>query len=163
MRRIVSITEQIVRDIRAAETSGTTTASHKIPNCLIVEDDLMDAELTSRSLMLMGIDVTVAHSGQEALAFLEESKNPLRPKYDIIFIDLKLHGTMDGIEILKAVKRQFPAIHTVIVSGYLGNDDLQRFLSQGKDKIGYVGMVSKPLERMDVEEIIEKHKLNIKA
>jgi CheY-like chemotaxis protein len=172
MKRIVSITEELVRELREARqeevqsaeyipagTGGGADGCEFVPTCLIVEDDVSDAELSQRALEAMGARVRVAKTGDEALQLLSESKDPTRPDFDIIFLDLNLVGstaTATGYHVLKFVRQQFPRLHVVLVSGYI-DQGILNFLS--RDPGGYIGMIQKPLQKMDVQEIFQKHRL----
>ncbi len=164
MKRIVSITEQLAAEMREERDElnalvpcggDATKCPALAPVCLVVEDDENDAFLTSTALKAMGVEVTMADSGHKAVELLEGTEG----RYDIAFVDLRLHGSMDGVELLRLLKSRFPKIHPVVVSGYMGSPELREFLNQGKDTLGYIGMISKPLEKMDVDEILQKHRL----
>jgi CheY-like chemotaxis protein len=85
-------------------------------NCqiLVVDDDPSVRESIARSLMAAGYDVTAAENAFQALSVLRK-KLP-----DLVLSDLEMPG-MSGFELLSVVRRRFPQISTVAMSGaYVG-------------------------------------------
>lgn len=155
MNRIVSITRQLVEELREIQREEAL-----IPNCLIVEDDDNDAELSRIALEAMGAKVHRVKTGDEAIKILDASQDPDRPDYHIVFLDLNLIGSSHmgtGYHVLKHVREKFKKLHVVIVSGYI-DEGLINFIT--RDPGGYIGIIQKPLERADVKEIFAKHNLN---
>ena len=72
----------------------------------------------------MGIEVTTAGSGSDALAILECE----RP--DLIIMELALHG-MDGLEILRRMKKRGDAPPVVILTAYGTAERLREALQLG--------------------------------
>ena len=84
----------------------------KIPTRILIVDDEKDfVEMLSLRLKEMGEKVESAYSGQEALEVLAE-KN-----IDVIILDIKMPG-MDGIEVLKVVKKRFPLVEVILLTGH---------------------------------------------
>ena len=87
-------------------------------NCqvLVVDDDRSVRESVALSLMAAGYDVVAAEDGFRALSQLRK-RLP-----DLILSDLDMPG-MSGFELLSVVRRRFPQISTVAMSGgYVGNE-----------------------------------------
>ena len=87
-------------------------------NCQIpvVDDDPSVRESVALSLMAVGYDVVAAEDGFRALSQLRK-RLP-----DLILSDLDMPG-MSGFELLPVVRRRFPQISTVAMSGgYVGNE-----------------------------------------
>ena len=85
---------------------------------LIVDDERDIRELISDILKDEGYTTRLAANSQECMAAVEERQPAL------IILDIWLRDSeMDGIEILKAVKRNNPGIPVVIISGH-GNVEL---------------------------------------
>lgn len=83
---------------------------------LVVDDDVSVRESVAMSLMAEGYDVVAAEDGFGALSQLRK-KLP-----DLILSDLDMPG-MSGFELLSVVRRRFPQISTVAMSGaYAGNE-----------------------------------------
>lgn len=83
---------------------------------LVVDDDQSVRETVAMSLMAAGYDVVAAEDGFQALSQLRK-RLP-----DLILSDLDMPG-MSGFELLSVVRRRFPQISTVAMSGgYVGNE-----------------------------------------
>ncbi len=62
-------------------------------------------------LVLDGYSVDTVQTGQEALGLIQSHH------YDFVFTDLKM-PTMDGVDVVKAVKHMRPDIDVVIITGF---------------------------------------------
>ena len=83
---------------------------------LVVEDDQSVRESVSSSLMAAGYDVVAVEDGFRALLQLKK-KLP-----ELMLSDLDMPG-MSGFELLSVVRRRFPQISTVAMSGaYVGDE-----------------------------------------
>jgi len=80
-------------------------------NILVVDDDVAIRELFERILKKEEYTVFTADNGKEAL----ELVNRKRP--DLVILDLKMPG-MNGIEILRQIKRIDENIEVIMITGY---------------------------------------------
>lgn len=69
---------------------------------LIVDDESPIREVLSASLRDEGHVVFTAHDGESGLKAMREH-NP-----EIVFLDIWMPGSLDGIEVLTTARRQFP-------------------------------------------------------
>ncbi|MFQ5823583.1 MAG: response regulator [bacterium] len=76
---------------------------------LIVEDDLSFAELAKLALRNSNYQIDIADDGRSALELLSKRK------YDLVISDYRLPH-IDGIDVLKAAKRNNPKCETVLMS-----------------------------------------------
>jgi len=84
----------------------------KIPTKIMLVDDEKDfVEMLSLRLKEVGEKVTPAHSGQECLEKLENNN------IDVVILDIKMPG-MDGIETLKEIKKRFPLVEVIMLTGH---------------------------------------------
>jgi DNA-binding NtrC family response regulator len=83
-------------------------ASAKI---LVVDDEEIVCQSCDRILTEEGYEVQTRLSGQEALQLLAEEP------FDVVIADLKMPG-LSGMEVLQAIKRDFPDIPVVMITGY---------------------------------------------
>jgi CheY-like chemotaxis protein len=88
---------------------------------LIVEDDLLIRLHAAEIIEAAGFDVVEASNADEAIAVLE-----LRPDIAVLFTDIQMPGSMDGLKLAAAVKGRWPPIQIVATSGFVnvGPDDL---------------------------------------
>jgi DNA-binding NtrC family response regulator len=83
-----------------------------IPTKVLLVDDEEDfVEMLSLRLQGSGQDVTTACSGRECLSVLAEKE------IDVVILDVKMPG-MDGIETLKEIKKRFPLVEVIMLSGH---------------------------------------------
>lgn len=89
-------------------------------NILIVEDDPILSEMISEYVSEFGYNlVGICRSGDEAIKTVFE--NPV----DLILMDVKLDGELDGIETAKKIKEMF-AVSLIYITGKCDDDFLQR-------------------------------------
>ena len=85
-----------------------------IPTRVLLVDDEEDfVEMLSLRLGATGEKITSAHSGKECLDVLEEHGNEI----DVVILDIKMPG-MDGIETLKEIKKRFPLVEVIMLTGH---------------------------------------------
>jgi diguanylate cyclase (GGDEF)-like protein len=79
---------------------------------LVVDDDRLIREMAADSLAHHGFQVSLAASGDEALALLAE-QGPA----DVVLTDLSMRG-MDGLQLLEHIKRIYPRTDVIILTAY---------------------------------------------
>jgi two-component system, response regulator PdtaR len=103
------------------------------PLVLVVEDEFL-VRLNALSLLEeAGFDVLEAGSADEAIALLESRKD-----IRIVFTDINMPGSMDGLRLAHAIRNRWPPIELVLTSGQMRvrNEDMPRrglFLSKPYD------------------------------
>jgi CheY-like chemotaxis protein len=100
----------------------------KRPVVLVVEDELLIRTNAIDMLRDAGFDVIEAVNADEAIMILEGGST-----IDVVFTDIQMPGSMDGLKLAAAVRNRWPPIKIVATSGVLkvGEDDLpagSRFL-----------------------------------
>ncbi|MFQ5674737.1 MAG: response regulator [bacterium] len=80
-------------------------------NILVVDDEEVIRSICSRSLEKKGYQVAMAENGARALDLIRDGVA------DIVFTDLKM-PIMNGMELLEAIKRDFPHIEVVIMTAF---------------------------------------------
>ncbi len=104
------------------------------PSVLLVDDDPENLEVLIQLLSYESLDIAVAHSGQTALAKINE----LKP--DLILLDVDMPG-MSGYEVCKQVKSQ-PETRDIAIIFLTGVDD---FAHEEKGlSLGAVDYITKP-------------------
>ncbi len=116
---------------------------------LVVDDERYVRRLIRDSLTREGYEVETAESGTEALRMLRE--NPC----DVVIADVVMPG-MDGLDLLKRLKRDHPEVGVVILTGKPLRHDLSEFLLAGADEF-----LTKPFQipvlREAVERVLAEH------
>ena len=100
------------------------------PVILIVEDDLLVRMNALETIGEAGFEVIEASNADEAIAVLEK-----RHDIHLIFTDIRMPGSMDGLKLARAVRGRWPPIKIVATSGLVdvGEKDLPeggRFLAK---------------------------------
>ena len=106
-----------------------TSASSR-PVVLIVEDEFLLRMNAAEMIGDAGFDVVEAANADEAIAILEA-----RPDIHVVFTDIQMPGSMDGLKLARFVRGRWPPIKIVATSGFVmvGKDDLPeggRFLTK---------------------------------
>jgi CheY-like chemotaxis protein len=88
---------------------------------LIVEDEFLIRINAVEMIEVAGFEVVEAASADEAIAILEG-----RLDINVVFTDIQMPGSMDGLKLAAAVRDRWPAIKIVATSGHvkLGPGDL---------------------------------------
>ena len=120
---------------------------------LVVDDELFVRELLLEFLSTEGYEVSLADSGEKAVALMQTQPA------DLVLVDLKMPG-IDGVETLKQMKKIAPDTLAIIMTGYPTIESSIEALRQGA-----YDYVVKPFKLNDLKSSIEKalreHKLKI--
>jgi diguanylate cyclase (GGDEF)-like protein/PAS domain S-box-containing protein len=122
---------------------------------LVVEDENIVAKDLQQRLKALGYEIpAVASSGEEAVRKAEESQP------DLVLMDIRLKGNMDGVETADIMRRKFN-IPVVYLTAYADNHTLQR--AKITEPFGYI---LKPFEERELHTCIEvalyKHQMEHK-
>ncbi|MBF0204777.1 MAG: response regulator [Desulfamplus sp.] len=83
------------------------------PRLLLVDDEAPFIEAISKRLKKRNFKVEMAFSGMEALEkFTEDGFDP-----EVVILDVKMPG-MDGIETLEELKRKYPLVEVIMLTGH---------------------------------------------
>ena len=83
-----------------------------IANVLLVDDEVDFVETFSERLKMRDLEISQAFSGKEALEALKKNKN-----VEVVILDVKM-PEMDGIETLAKIKRRYPLVEVIMLSGH---------------------------------------------
>jgi signal transduction histidine kinase len=79
---------------------------------LFVEDDELVRNVVVHALSAHGFAVTVATNADDALAHLRSAT------FDMVFSDIVMPGSMNGIALAEIVRREWPGTHMMLATGY---------------------------------------------
>ena len=82
------------------------------PNVLLVDDEAPFVETMTKRLTKRRLNVLEAFSGEEALETLKGNSH-----IDVVILDVKMPG-MDGIEALKEIRKDFPLVEVIMLTGH---------------------------------------------
>ena len=108
---------------------------------MLVDDEERFLSTTKKLLERKGIDVLTATSGPEALEILREHN------VHVVILDVKMPG-MDGIATLKQIKRQYPMVEVIMLTGHATAESAVEGL-----KSGAADYLMKPT---DIDELLQK-------
>ncbi len=111
---------------------------------LIVDDEIEICEMLSRHFRYLGFHVDTASDGIEALEKLAKART------EVVISDIVM-PQMDGVELLRTIRQQYPMIHTIMITGYVTLENALACMRHGADTC-----VFKPLEDLtELEEAVE--------
>lgn len=118
---------------------------------LVVDDESGVRFFVEETLHRSGHDVVSVKSGEEALKILRDTP------FDLVVLDLKLGGKVDGIKVLEAIRWRWPDTSVIILTAHGSLDSAVSAIDYGVDK--YVQKPLTPKELRDVvEEVLTKRK-----
>ena len=133
-----------------ATTEGNDAASDPTPTIapprkiLIVDDEPTYREYLKRFLSRDGLDVRTAETGAEAI----EVSREFAP--DILLADWMLRCEMHGIEVGEALRRQWPDLRILLMTGFPTAD-----LQAEAERVGIDGFLEKPFSLEDLSSAIK--------
>ena len=83
------------------------------PAVLIVDDSAEVAEVTSSLFEHLGYDTLYRESAEAALKLLADGA-----RIDLVFSDIVMPGTIDGVGLAREVRSQYPDLPVVLTTGY---------------------------------------------
>jgi two-component system, response regulator PdtaR len=83
-----------------------------MPTVLVVEDETLIRELVSEELSEAGFEVLQVGNASQAIEILEA-----RQDIHLIFTDIDMPGSMDGLKLAAAVRERWPPVHIIITTG----------------------------------------------
>jgi DNA-binding NtrC family response regulator len=113
-------------------------------NILIVEDGRSQREMLRDFLISEGHRVMEAENGEAAI------KSVLNSHFDLILLDYKMPG-MDGLEVLKEVKRINHEIDVVIITAYGTIETAVEAI-----KVGAIDYITKPIELDELLILVDR-------
>jgi len=108
---------------------------------LLVDDEKGFLDVLSNRLARRGFDAVKAYSGTQALRVLRKND------FDLMVLDLKMED-MDGIEVLKIVKKMAPELPVIILTGHGSQTAAEDGMA-----LGAFDYLTKPCE---LSELLEK-------
>ena len=121
---------------------------HKV---LVVDDEIDFLETIVNRLKKRNITADGVTSGEAALKRLTEES------FDVVLLDIKMPGGMDGIEVLRAIKRRRPLTEVLLLTGHASVETSVEGM-----KLGAFDYLLKPMRFEDLQKKLaaafEKHR-----
>ena len=111
---------------------------------LIIDDEISFTEELHEFFNKTGYSCLEANTGQEGLDILS------RQEIDLLILDVLLPG-MNGLDILKEVRVNYPKMEVIIVSGHGDMDTVIKAM-----RLGALDYLSKPFRHIDIQIAIER-------
>ena len=113
------------------------------PNVLVVEDEFFSRLHAVNLVEEAGYRAIEASNADEAIAILESRKD-----IRIVFTDIDMPGSMDGLKLARAVRDRWPPIELILTSGHFDVPE---------DKIPERGLFfSKPYRDQEIVSALKK-------
>lgn len=94
------------------------------PFVLVIEDEALIRTALAEELRYAGLTVVEAVSADEGWSYLQAGG-----RADLVFSDVHLPGSMDGLELARRVRKYYPDLHVVLTSGRVTHqDETEKFL-----------------------------------
>jgi two-component system response regulator CpxR len=78
---------------------------------LLVDDEREFVQTLSERLQMRELSTAVVYNGEEALSYLNEEEP------EVMILDLRMPG-IDGVEVLRRVKKEHPQVEVIILTGH---------------------------------------------
>jgi DNA-binding response OmpR family regulator len=111
---------------------------------LLVDDEREFVQTLSERLLIRDMGSAVAYDGESALELIKEDEP------EVMILDLRMPG-IDGLEVLKRVKKTNPYIEVIILTGH--GSDLDRDMCL---ELGAFAYMQKPVDIDELSEAIKK-------
>jgi DNA-binding NtrC family response regulator len=127
--------------------ANPSEATERPPGVVIAEDELLLRTLAVEDLEEAGFRTFEAENALAALDICKARSGSI----DVLFTDIRMPGSMDGLELAHRVRERWPGIAIIIVSGniFVSRDELPegaRFLPKPYDMRRIVDMVRQARE-----------------
>ena len=86
---------------------------------ILLVDDEDSIRVFVKAILVRQYDVLEAANGNEALAIVKRVNGAV----DLLVTDIRMPG-MNGYELAEVVRRSYPSLPVVYISGYVTNEDL---------------------------------------
>jgi anti-anti-sigma factor len=111
---------------------------------LIIDDEKPTLKMFSLFLEVYGFAILTAESGEEGLEVFD------RERPEIVLTDIKMPG-MDGIEVLREIKRRSPTTEVIVITGHGDMDLAIQALN-----LDAADFINKPIQRQSLEQALSR-------
>ncbi len=117
---------------------------------LVIDDEKTTLKMFKLFLDIYGFDIYTAESGEEGLELFDAE----RP--GIVLTDIKMPG-MDGIEVLKEIKKRAPETEVIVITGHGDMDLAIQALN-----LNAADFINKPIQRQSLEHGLARARERLK-
>lgn len=112
--------------------------------CLVVDDEPSIRTFLRSILERERFQCLEADHAEQALRLIRK----LGGRLDLIISDIKMPGTMNGVDLAHAVRNEFESVPVLLISGFVGDDDI--------DGNGSFKFVHKPFRPESILEAVRE-------
>ena len=116
--------------------------SKRSSGVLLVDDEREFVQTLSERLQMRDLRTAIAYDGEEALTHIEEAEP------EVMILDLKMPG-IDGIEVLRRVKKDHPNVEVIVLTGHGTEQD--KTLTE---ELGAFAFLEKPVEMDELAKTV---------
>lgn len=145
------VADDVVCGPQAAPNGNATQSSCLAEGLriLVVEDNLINREVTEGFLERLGAEITLAENGHQAMRHL------LSKDFDLILMDVQMPD-LDGIEVTRMIRageagETARATPVIAITAHAMHGDRDRFLRAGMD-----GYLSKPILFKELSQMVQR-------
>ena len=129
-----------------SEADGNQPTKHESkPRILVVDDEPEIADTVREALVQGGFEVDIAENGRQALHTLRAGHH-----FDLLITDMRMPG-MDGLELLKQVRKLRRNIPAAILTGYATFQDGLQAVEEG-----ILEYIAKPFNIRDLMTVVHR-------
>ncbi|WOO77251.1 Transcription factor SKN7 [Vanrija pseudolonga] len=142
------------RGVTRRTNSGTTIKPSwsQAPKILVVEDDVVYRQLSSKFLEKFGCVVETVENAQQGVELMNKTK------YDLVLMDIFFGPSMDGRKATSLI-RQFDTYTPIIsMTSNVQTKDVDSYLKSGMNDV-----LAKPFTKLGLFGILDKHLFHLKA
>jgi len=116
------------------------------PKLLVVDDEIEQCESLKSYFSKRNFLVFISSTAEEALASIKENKP------DLVLLDLKIAGDMDGKGLLRTLRKYDKATRVAVITGDMLEDkEIQEIMD-----LGTVEFLEKPVDFQTLEKVVKK-------
>jgi len=115
--------------VETKEIKQQNFASFKDKHILIVEDNIINQKVLANLLRPVGVEVTVANNGKEAVEIIKNDKNE---KFDLVLMDINM-PVMDGYAATQAIRyeQRFDSLPIIAFTALVLESEIHKMFSSG--------------------------------
>jgi two-component system, cell cycle sensor histidine kinase and response regulator CckA len=116
---------------------------------LVMDDEELLLDVATSLFSQLGMEVTCASDGKEALNLFKTAMNDNHP-FALVFLDLTVPGGMGGEQTMAEIRRLSPLTPGIVASGYADSPILSE-----PGKYGFAGKIEKPFRKSELQQVLE--------
>ncbi|MCB2181537.1 MAG: PAS domain-containing protein [Desulfobulbaceae bacterium] len=139
-----------------AEKSDKSTTKQKTPQAtgrriLVLEDEKEVSQVVGRMLKRLGYEFEIVEDGRNAVELYQKAFLSDAP-FDIVLLDLTIHGGMGGRETMRHLREIDPKIKAIVASGYADDIVVSNF-----EEYGFLASLEKPYTLDSLTNLLKQY------